>query len=73
MKINKTYITEKLIGLGFVLDDKTVEIRSDDLYSHNTKVIAFIIVLYYSVAGYLSQFTNDELTVFIESFFSVLT
>ena len=69
MKINKAYITEKLIGLGFVLDDKTVEIRSDDLYSHNTKVIAFIIVLYYSVAGYLSQFTNDELTVFIESFF----
>ena len=69
MKINKAYITEKLIGLGFVLDDKTVEIRSDDLYSHNKKVIAFIIIYYYTVAGYLSQFTNDELTAFIESFF----
>ena len=71
MKINKAYITEKLIGLGFVLDDKTVEIRSDDLYSHNKKVIAFIIIYYYTVAGYLSQFTNDELTVFIESFFKL--
>ena len=69
MKINKAYITEKLIGLGFVLDDKTVQIRSDDLYSHNKKVIAFIIIYYYTVAGYLSQFTNDELTAFIESFF----
>ena len=69
MKINKAYITKKLIGLGFVLDDKTVEIKSDDFYLHNTKVVAFIIFLYYSVAFFLSQFTNDELTAFIESFF----
>jgi len=71
MKINKAYITEKLIGLGFVLDDKTVEIKSDDFYSHNIKVVAFIIFLYYSVAVFLSQFTNDELTAFIESFFKL--
>ena len=71
MKINKAYITKKLIGLGFVLDDKTVEIKSDDFYSHNTKVLALIIFLYYSVAVFLSQFTNDELTAFIESFFKL--
>jgi len=65
-------IKEKLIGLGFVLDDKTVELKKTDFYSYNKEVGIFIILGYYLVAGYLNQFSNQEITLYIESFLSFL-
>ena len=65
-------IKEKLIGLGFVLDDKTVELKSSDIYAYNKEVGIFIVLTYYFVAGYLNQFSNQEITLYIESFLSFI-
>jgi len=65
-------LKESLRGLGFVLDDKTVELKSSDIYAYNKEVGIFIVLSYYLVAGYLNQFSNQEITFHIESFLSFI-
>jgi len=62
-------IKEKFIGLGFVLDDKTVELKSSDIYAYNKEVGIFIVLTFYSFQIFINQFSNEEITNFIESLF----
>ena len=47
MKLSKEYLKEKFIGLGFVLDDKTVVIDKKDIYKYNKEMVFFIISYFY--------------------------
>jgi len=47
MKINKEYLKDKLIGLGFVLNDETVTIHQEDIYVHNREIFLFIFFFWY--------------------------
>jgi len=62
-------IKEKLIGLGFVLDDKTVELNKTDFYAYNKHIGLFIFLTFYSFQIFINQFSNEEITNFIESLF----
>ena len=62
-------IKEKLIGLGFVLDDKTVEIKKTDFYAYNKHIGLFIFLTFYSFQIFINQYSNEEITNFIESLF----
>jgi len=45
--MNKEYLKDKLIGLGFVLNDETVTIHQEDIYVHNREIFLFIFFFWY--------------------------
>jgi len=45
--MNKEYLKDKLIGLGFVLNDETVTIHQEDIYVHNREILLFIFFFWY--------------------------
>jgi len=65
MKLSKEYLKEKLIGLGFVLDDKTVVIDQKDIYKYNKEMIFFIIAYYYINMYFLINYFDE-----IDQFFT---
>jgi len=65
MKLSKEYLKEKLIGLGFVLDDKTVVIDKKDIYKYNKEMIFFIIAYYYINMYFLINYFEE-----IDQFFT---
>ena len=65
MKLSKEYLKEKLIGLGFVLDDKTVVIDKKDIYKYNKEMIFFIIAYYYINMYFLINYFDE-----IDQFFT---
>jgi len=67
MKLSKEYLKEKLIGLGFVLDDKTVVIDQKDIYKYNKEIIFFIIAYYYINMYFLVNYLDE-----IDQFFTGL-
>ena len=67
MKLSKKYLKEKLVGLGFVLDDKTVVIDQKDIYKYNKEVIFFIISYYYITMFFLENYFEE-----IDKFFTGL-
>ena len=67
MKLSKKYLKEKLVGLGFVLDDKTVVIDQKDIYKYNKEVIFFIISYYYITMFILVNYFEE-----IDQFFTGL-
>jgi len=67
MKLSKKYLKEKLVGLGFVLDDKTVVIDKKDIYKYNKEIIFFIIAYYYINMYFLINYFDE-----IDQFFTGL-
>ena len=67
MKLSKEYLKETLIGLGFVLDDKTVVIDQKDIYKYNKEIIFFIIAYYYINMYFLINYFDE-----IDQFFTGL-
>ena len=65
MKINKEYLKDKLIGLGFVLNDKTVTIHEEDIYVHNREIFLFIFFFWY-LSIYLISTYELEIGKFID-------
>ena len=59
MKLSKEYIREKLIGLGFVLDDQTVEVKSSEIYEFNRQIIFIMIASFYSGMYFLSNYSSS--------------
>jgi len=59
MKLLKEYFREKLIGLGFVLDDQTVEVKSSEIYEFNRQVIFVMIASFYSGMYLLSNYSSS--------------
>ena len=56
MKINIGYVKEKLIGLGFVLNDKTVTINREEIYAHNKEIFLFIFFFWYVSIYFLTTY-----------------
>ena len=56
MKINKDYIKEKLIGLGFVLNDETVTVHQEDIYVHNREIFLLIFFFWYVSIYFLTTY-----------------
>ena len=65
MKINIRYIEEKLIGLGFVLNDETVTVHQEDIYVHNREIFLFIFFFWY-LSIYLISTYELEIGKFID-------
>ena len=65
MKINKEYLKDKLIGLGFVLNDETVTIHREDIYVHNREIFLFIFFFWY-VSIYFLTYYETEIERFID-------
>ena len=65
MKINKEYLKDKLIGLGFVLNDETVTIHQEDIYVHNREIFLFIFFFWY-LSIYLISTYELEIGNFID-------
>ena len=59
MKLLNEYFREKLIGLGFVLDDQTVEVKSSEIYEFNRQVIFVMIASFYSGMYLLSNYSSS--------------
>jgi len=71
MKLSKEYIREKLIGLGFVLDDQTVEIKSSEIYEFNRQLIFIMIATFYSGMYLLSNYSSS-INAYIDSLLMLL-
>ena len=71
MKLSKEYIKEKLIGLGFVLDDQTVEIKSSEIYEFNRQLIFIMIATFYSGMYLLSNYSSI-INAYIDSLLMLL-
>jgi len=65
MKINKEYLKDKLIRLGFVLNDETVTIYREDIYVHNREIFLFIFFFWY-LSAYLISTYEFEIGKFID-------
>ena len=65
MKINKEYLKDKLIGLGFVLNDETVTIHQEDIYVHNREIFLFVFFFWY-LSIYLISTYELEIGNFID-------
>jgi len=61
------YFKQKLIGLGFVLDDKEVTVDKSQVYKHN-KLGIFLIFATMMGSMYLIETYYPEIHQFIESF-----
>ena len=59
MKLLNEYFREKLIGLGFVLDDQTVEVKSSEIYEFNRQIIFIMIASFYSGMYFLSNYSSS--------------
>ena len=71
MKLLKEYFREKLIGLGFVLDDQTVEVKSSEIYEFNRQVIFVMIASFYSGMYLLSNYSSS-INTFIDNLLMLL-
>ena len=71
MKLSKEYIREKLIGLGFVLDDQTVVVKSSEIYEFNRQLIFIMIVTFYSGMYLLSNYSSS-INTYIDSLLMLL-
>jgi len=54
--MNKEYLKDKLIGLGFVLNDETVTIHREDIYVHNRETFLFILFFWYLLIYLISTY-----------------
>jgi len=63
--MNKEYLKDKLIGLGFVLNDETVTIHQEDIYVHNREIFLFIFFFWY-LSIYLISTYELEIGKFID-------
>jgi len=63
--MNKEYLKDKLIGLGFVLNDETVTIHQEDIYVHNREIFLFIFFFWY-LSIYLISTYELEIGNFID-------
>jgi len=65
MKMNKEYLKDKLIGLGFVLNDETVIIHREDIFVHNREIFLFVFFFWY-LSIYLISTYELEIGNFID-------
>jgi len=59
MKLSKEYIREKLIGLGFVLNDQTVKVDKSEIYKYNKEILFFIVFYYYFSMFILTNYYSE--------------
>jgi len=71
MKLLNEYFREKLIGLGFVLDDQTVEVKSSEIYEFNRQAIFVMIASFYSGMYLLSNYSSS-INTFIDNLLMLL-